>query len=290
MLEINSVRKSFGNKEVLKEFSVSVERGEIVGLLGKNGAGKTTLIKSIGNLYGYEGEIKIEGISYRDNPRGYLGKVGILLEPSYYEYLSAYKNMVISASLFFKDRDLIDKKAREGLEFIGLQDAADRDVKEFSFGMKQRLGVAMALINDPQVLILDEPTIGVDPKGLNLLINRLKYLAEERGKTILFSSNNLQEVQNISQRILFMKDGRIAEDRSKEEVVALGNSFKVFLSEMTKGLARAVADNENCTVEGNTISGKDVGALNYLLKQVVEEDVRILDIEKDNTFLKNFYE
>lgn len=290
MLEINGIRKSFGNKEVLKDFSVSVGPGEIVGLLGKNGAGKTTLIKSIANLYRYEGEIKIEGTQYKDHPKGYLDKVGILLEPSYYEYMSAYRNMAISASLFYKDKKTIDKKARDGLQFIGLQDAANQNVKEFSFGMKQRLGVAMALINDPQLLILDEPTIGVDPKGLALLIDRLKYLAEEKGKTILFSSNNLAEVQSISQRILLMKGGKIAEDRSKEEIIALGNSFKIVLSNLTDGLVAATERSDQCEVTENTIFVQNVQTLNYILKFIAEEDTSVLDIEKDNIFLKNFYD
>jgi len=289
LLLIKNLYKSFGKHEVIRDLSLSVESGEIVGLLGKNGAGKTTLIKCISQFYKYRGDITIGGTSYKDHPHSYLSKVGVLLQPSYFDYMSAMANMNAVASLFYKDNREAAKKSAELLELMGLSNAAEQLVKEFSFGMKQRLGVAMALLRDPDVLILDEPTIGVDPKGLILLIERIKYLANERKKSILFSSNNLSEVQDICGRIVMIGDGEMKEDRRKEEIVSMGNQYKVVFQPMMAETVNFLnASGYLC--EHNTVHVKSGKALNHLLAQVVPMGVKIADLEKSNVFLQRFYD
>ena len=289
MLEINGLNKSFGDKEILKDINLHLTKGEIVGLLGKNGAGKTTLIKAINHLYNYTGEVKINGKLYKDNPKEYLQSVGVLLEPSYYDYLTAMENMKMICS-FNKECDP-SKKAMELLEFIGLQDACNKKVGSFSFGMKQRLGVAMALSNDPELLILDEPTIGVDPKGLEILKNRLVYLAKEKKKTILFSSNNLNEVEELSERIILLKDGSILQDRDKESVLKEGNQYTIVVMEKINDIDLNIFENElGCTVQDlNTIKISNNENLDLVLERIILSKNKIIDISKCNLILQNFY-
>lgn len=289
MLSIKGVNKKFGEKEVLKNINLTLKKGEIVGLLGKNGAGKTTLIKSINQLYSYNGSIKINNKEYKDDPQGYLKSVGILLEPSYYDYLSALDNLMIVCE--FNRDGKAKEKAMELLDFIGLKDAADKKVSGFSFGMKQRLGVAMALAHDPDLLILDEPTIGVDPKGLEILKDRLLYLAKEKKKTILFSSNDLNEMQKLSERIILLKDGEILEDRDRKSIVEEGNQYTITLKhELEKEALDGLKDDFGCEIyNSNVIKINNNNKLNDILGQILNRGNKILDIERSNSILENFY-
>lgn len=290
MLSIKGLSKKFGEKEVLKDINLDLKEGEIVGLLGKNGAGKTTLLKSINQLYSYSGSITINNKNFKNDPKGYLNDVGILLEPSYCEYLTALDNMKIICS-FNKDSNP-KEKALELLSFIGLEDAANKKVSDFSFGMKQRLGVAMALAHDPALLILDEPTIGVDPKGLEILKNKLKYLAKTKNKTILFSSNDLDEMQKISDRIILLKDGKIFEDRSRESIIEEGNEYLITFRSSIKEFINELKVNKNCdeveVIENNIIKVNNKN-LNSILFKVLSQKFEIIDIQRSNSILREFY-
>ena len=289
MFEIKGLSKSFGEKEVLKNKNLQLNKGEIVGLLGKNGAGKTTLIKSINNLYKYKGSITINNKSYKDDPNYYLNNIGILLEPSYYDYLTALENMKIVCS--FNKNVNAEQRAMELLDFIGLKDAANRKVSGFSFGMKQRLGVAMALSNNPELLILDEPTIGVDPKGLEILKDRLTYLAKKEKKTILFSSNDLNEMQKWSDRIILLKDGEIVEDRSRKSIIEDGNQYTITVkSPFSNSELNQLKNQFGCLVlEKNRVKIIDNNKLNPILNKIILSKNNILDIERNNSILENFY-
>lgn len=289
MLEIRGLSKSFGERTVLKDINLNLGKGEIVGLLGKNGAGKTTLIKSINQLYKHNGEIKINDKTYKDDPKGYLKSVGILLEPSYYDYLTALENMKIVCS-FNKDKK-VEQRSKELLDFIGLSDAANKKVSGFSFGMKQRLGVAMALSHNPNLLVLDEPTIGVDPKGLEILKDRLIYLAKHENKTILFSSNDLNEMQKLSERIILLKDGEILEDRSRESIIEEGNQYTITVKECLKeSQIEVLKADYGCDIYGeNIIKINSNENLDVILERLIENKNKIIDIERSNLILENFY-
>ncbi|MBR6628026.1 MAG: ABC transporter ATP-binding protein [Lachnospiraceae bacterium] len=169
----------------------------------------------------------VNGLTYKENPQAYLKNVGILLEPSYYDYMSATENLRAYASLSGVRFADVENEIKELLDVIGLGDAMGKKVREFSFGMKQKLGVAMAFVKKPDVLVLDEPSIGVDPKGLDALFGMLKKFAEKDNMAIIFSSNNLQEVQDISDRISFLKDGKIIQTIGTQEMLNLQNTYTV---------------------------------------------------------------
>ncbi len=290
MLEIKAVNKEFGERKILKGIDLTVNNGEIIGLLGKNGAGKTTLIKCINQLYKFQGTIRINGITYEENPREYLRNVGILLEPSYYDYMTASENLRAYASLSGVRFQDVEAEIKELLDVIGLGDAMEKKVKEFSFGMKQKLGVAMAFVKKPDVLVLDEPSIGVDPKGLDSMFEMLKTFAKRENMAIIFSSNNLKEVQDISDKISFLKDGKIIETLTTAEMLDLENSYTITVkepvSEQTSGIIQQMEDSVVCE---KTIKVGNCEIMNRILHLLTQEKNLIMDIERENKFLKAFY-
>lgn len=291
MLEMKDVCKGFGDRKILKGINLTVENGKIVGLLGKNGAGKTTMIKCINQLYRYDGMIRVKGICYEENPTEYLRNVGILLEPSYYDYMSALDNLKAYAGLCgvqFKD---VEKGLEDLLDVIGLGNALDKKVRDFSFGMKQKLGVAMALVKKPDVLVLDEPSIGVDPKGLDALFTLMKDLARKEELAIIFSSNNLQEVQDVSDRISFLKEGEIVQTLDATDMLDLDNSYTIHVRHpLTEKIRSGLADIANCKLKEHEITVENNENLNRVLQLLLNNENPILDVARESRFLKEFYE
>lgn len=289
MLEIRGVCKEFGDKTILKDINLTVENGTIVGLLGKNGAGKSTLIRCINQLYRFQGEIKVNGINYRQNSEKYLRNVGVLLEPSYYEYMSAIENLKSYASLSGVSYKSIENEMKALLDIMGLGDSINKNVCEFSFGMKQKLGVAMALAKKPDVLVLDEPTIGVDPKGLVAMFDILRDLAKKENTAIIFSSNNLKEVQDMSDRISFLKNGEIIQTVDTEKLLEKENSYVITVQKAIKEKER-LERKCNCVVREKQISTENYQDMNIVLSYLINTDNPILNVERENQFLKKFYE
>ncbi len=216
ILVVENVSKSFGRKIVLKDISITIKEGEILGIIGPNGAGKTTLIKTILSFYKKDtGSIKILGYDNQKSLEDALSKVGSIVEnPDMYEHLSGRKNLEITALInSIKDKKYIE----EMIQFVGLKDRIDDKVKKYSLGMKQRLGLANALIKKPKLLILDEPTNGLDPHGIRNLREMLKKLSNE-SMSILICSHILSEVENICDRIVIIDKGKIVDEFGIEEV------------------------------------------------------------------------
>jgi len=217
VLEVNNLSKSFGKRKVLDNIKFNIYEGDIVGIIGPNGAGKTTLIKTILSLYKCDtGSIKICDYDIKKNLEEALSKTGSIIEnPDMYLNISGRKNIeVISLINNIKDKDYIE----EIIKFVGLEDRITDKVKKYSLGMKQRLGIACALIKRPKLLILDEPTNGLDPKGIKELRKMLKTISEKENMSILISSHILSEVENICDRVLIINEGKIISDFGIEEV------------------------------------------------------------------------
>jgi len=217
VLEVNNLSKSFGKRKVLDNINFNIYEGDIVGIIGPNGAGKTTLIKTILSLYKCDtGSIKICDYDIKKNLEEALSKTGSIIEnPDMYLNISGRKNIeVISLINNIKDKDYIE----EIIKFVGLEDRITDKVKKYSLGMKQRLGIACALIKRPKLLILDEPTNGLDPKGIKELRKMLKTISEKENMSILISSHILSEVENICDRVLIINEGKIISDFGIEEV------------------------------------------------------------------------
>jgi len=208
MLKIQNLKKRFGKKDALKGVSFEVKRGEIHGLLGHNGAGKSTSLGIIlGMISADDGEVAIGGISVQKDPRKALRKVGAIFEsPSFYDYMSGWENLKILVGLSGPfDR----KAAKEVVERVGLMDRIHSKVGAYSHGMRQRLALAQALLPEPEILLLDEPTDGLDPEGIKWFRDFVLGLREERGMTVLFNSHLLSEVEQMCDRVSIIRAGEL---------------------------------------------------------------------------------
>jgi len=207
MLEASGLCKSFGGKPALDHFSFSVRRGEIYGLLGHNGAGKSTTLGIIlGMVMPDGGDVTIGGVSVRAERSKALRKVGAIFEtPAFYEYLSGWENLRILMSY---SGGFDPAAARAAVERVGLANRIHSKVRTFSHGMRQRLALAQALLPEPEVMLLDEPTDGLDPEGIKWFREFILALRDERGTTVLFNSHLLAEVELMCDRVAILRDGR----------------------------------------------------------------------------------
>ncbi|MFD3450418.1 ABC transporter ATP-binding protein [Microbacteriaceae bacterium 4G12] len=207
VVETNQLTKKYGNRHVVKNVDLQIPKGEIYGFLGPNGAGKTTSIRMLlGLIQPTNGTVKIFNEDMKTNRLPILSKVGALVEnPSYYGHLNAIENLEVYRML----RGVPKEKIQEVLKIVGLTHAAKQKVKEYSLGMKQRLGIAIALLGDPELLILDEPTNGLDPQGIHEMRELIKSLAKENGITILVSSHLLSEIDQMATYVGIISNGTL---------------------------------------------------------------------------------
>lgn len=201
-LQIRNIRKSYKDREILKEISFEIQEGTICGLLGINGAGKSTLMKII---FGLEKADSGNLVFYNQKHQTLNYEIGALIEsPAIYMNLSAFDNLKTRALLY----NISDDRIYEVLDLIGLSQTGRKKAKNFSLGMKQRLGLGMAIINNPDLLILDEPTNGLDPEGIKELLDFIIEL-KNAGMTILLSSHQLHEISKIADQIVILHNGNI---------------------------------------------------------------------------------
>jgi len=210
ILRVMGLTKKFGDFTAVDGISFEIRRGEVFGLLGHNGAGKTTTVNMLAGLKRpTDGTVIISGFDIREKPREARMKIGFLPDnPGNYLHLTARQNLEFFAELCDLKKDVASKRITELLELVGLAEWRDKRVEVFSRGMKQRLGLAQSLIRDPDLLFLDEPTLGIDPEGTRQMRGLIKKLANE-GKGILICSHLLGEVTRICDTIAIMKQGKI---------------------------------------------------------------------------------
>ena len=225
ILTLEHVCKTFGSHPVVQDLSFSVEPGEVFGFLGPNGAGKTTTIKIIlGLLHMDSGSILIDGHSVEDDFAAAMAHVsGIVEHPDMYKYLSGYDNLLLQAHACGADRAQIDRV----VEMVGMQARIRDKFKTYSLGMKQRLGVAQALLHDPKLMILDEPTNGLDPAGIKDFRDLIRRLAHENGIAVLVSSHILQEMQLMCDRVGIIDRGTLKQISSVEELTHQSTRYTV---------------------------------------------------------------
>lgn len=234
VLETKKLSKKFGDKEILKSIDMTIYEGDIVGLIGPNGAGKSTFIKTVLNLYKEtEGEVSICGINVDEDFESALSNVGCVIEsPDLYPHLSGLKNLKIVALMNnIKDDEYIEKI----IKMFKLNTRINDKVKKYSLGMKQRLGIACALIKKPKLLILDEPTNGLDPLGIKELREIIKNISEEMNVTVLLSSHILSEIENICDRIFIIDNGYIIDEIDVEDMKSHEMSLEQEYLKLTSG-------------------------------------------------------
>ena len=227
VIETNNLSKIYYKNKVVNSVDMHVEKGKIYGLLGKNGAGKTTTMCMLLNLtYPSEGDILLFGKNVNNHSNEIYSNIGSIIEtPGFYENLTAFENLKIISKI---RGDFNPHNINSVLQMVNLDNDKSKKFKDFSLGMKQRLGIAAAIMHSPELLILDEPINGLDPFGIKEIRTLLKRLSHEFGITILISSHILSEIENIADVIGFMDNGILIEEISKEELYTRLDKFVEF--------------------------------------------------------------
>ena len=217
ILKCENLNKLIGKKQILKDVSFEVEAGDILGFIGPNGAGKTTTIKLILGLQSISsGSVQINGYDIKKNFEKAIEKVGAIVEnPDLYMYLSGYENLRLIANLY---KNVSKSRIDEVVKLVGLENRIKDKVSKYSLGMRQRLGIAQAILHKPNLLILDEPTNGLDPEGIKDMRELLINLSTKEHMGILISSHNLAELENFCNKVCIIKNGEVVETNSISDV------------------------------------------------------------------------
>ncbi|ACA46582.1 ABC transporter ATP-binding protein [Clostridium botulinum] len=257
VLDVKNISKKRGKTPILKDVNFSIGEGEICGFVGRNGAGKTTLMKIITSmLFPDEGEIIICGKNLKTEREEALKNIGAVIEtPEMYGYLTGRQNLNYIASML---KDVTKDEIEEAIRYSNLGNKIDEKVKKYSLGMKQRLGLAQALIGDVSLLILDEPTNGLDPLGVVELKNTINTLAKEKGVSVFISSHILSEIESICTKVVFIDNGKIINIQKMDEESQINNTKNMFINtdlpEKAAEIIKSIPDIELLKVEKNGVS------------------------------------
>jgi ABC-2 type transport system ATP-binding protein len=289
MIELKKVQKRFGQRLAVHDLSLQVPAGEIYGLLGHNGAGKSTAIgMMLGQVWPTHGEVKICGFDVTSNRRQALQKVGAIFEsPAFYDYLSGLRNLEILSSY---TAPTTRKRIQEVIEWVGLSGREDSKVRTYSHGMRARLALAQALLPHPELLILDEPSDGLDPEGIHEMRQTILRLHRELGLTILLSSHFLSEVEQLCTRIAVLNQGRkvfegtLAETKQREHVVRLKvGDFSAAISELRQ--AQLIKDER----DGQFVILQPGVGTDQIVRRLVERGMPVYEIARQEETLESFY-
>jgi ABC-2 type transport system ATP-binding protein len=289
VLEVKDLKKRIGKTEIIKGISFYLNEGEIFGFLGPNGAGKTTTIRMLVDLISMDsGSISVLGKDMKKDREGALEYIGAVVEnPELYGYLSGYKNLI----QFARIRKISKERVDEVVKLVGLEGRAKDKVKKYSLGMKQRLGLAAALLSDPKLLILDEPTNGLDPNGIIEFRTLLQKLAREKGLSVFVSSHILGEIQQLCDTVAFVEDGKIT---SIESMNVMNNSLFYLIEtnkseEITKklqaieGIVSVKEHQIGYVIELEKTNPSDV------MKAIMKQDIEVNAFEKYQKGLEERY-
>ena len=240
VLEVSQLTKTYSNQRGIREVSFTIRRGEVFGFLGPNGAGKTTVMKIITGLARADrGSVKIFGFEQPEQFEKAMEKVGALIEtPAFYEHLNARQHLQMAARLY---PDLEKSRVDEVLALVGLESVQQERIKGYSTGMKQRLGLASALLSKPELVLLDEPTNGLDIEGRADFRKMVRLLAAEEQVTFFISSHIVEEIQSVCTRIGLLYEGRLIREGAAADLVdEQGSLEQFFLSQISQAKGEAV--------------------------------------------------
>lgn len=293
VLEVKNLRKVIGKREIIKDLNFTVKEGEIYGFLGPNGAGKTTTIRMlVGLISQTSGEVKICGIDLKKNKEKALKNVGAVVEnPELYKYLSGRENLMQIARI----RKVPKEEVEELIKLVGLQDRINDKVKKYSLGMKQRLGLAAALIGNPKLLILDEPTNGLDPSGIIDFRNIVKGISRKKGISVFVSSHILSEVQQLCDKVAFINEGIIKAEENMEEAMygTERESLTLMTNDDEEKVFKALRNQPFVLTSSKAGNGINIvidsGTTPQLIKALVKEDILIEEIFKNREGLEQRY-
>lgn len=283
VVEIQNVTKVIKGRTIIDSISFEVHKGEVFGFLGPNGAGKTTTIRMMVGLIGItKGDIKIAGASIKTEFEKAISRAGAIVEnPEMYKFLSGYQNLLHFARM---SKGIRKEKIDEVVKLVGLTDRIHDKVKTYSLGMRQRLGLAQCLLHDPEVLILDEPTNGLDPAGIREIRDHLRMLAREKNMAVIVSSHLLSEMEMMCDRIGIIQSGKLIDVQHVQEFVqGTEKLFEIEVGSIEKAMAIIKESYPDLTVE-NTADAIMVPLVKdeipLLVKKLVEADIFIYGIKE----------
>jgi len=283
VVEIQNVTKKIKGKTIIDNISFTVNKGEVFGFLGPNGAGKTTTIRMIVGLIGMtEGDIKIAGHSIKRDFERAVGHIGAIVEnPEMYKFLSGYENLVHFARM---SKGVTKEKIDEVIKLVGLTNRIHDKVKTYSLGMRQRLGLAQCLLHDPEVLILDEPTNGLDPAGIREIRDHLRMLARDRNMAVIVSSHLLSEMEMMCDRIGIIQNGKLVDVQLITDFVqGTGKAYEleVDVKEKAKAIIQTIyPDLEIMLSENGIICSFNREEIPRIVKTLVNEEISIYGIKE----------
>lgn len=288
-LSVKGLRKSIGKKEIIRGIDFDLKKGEVFGFLGPNGAGKTTTIRMlVGLIKPSAGSIEIGGYNLRNNFTKAMAQMGCIVEnPELYSYLTGWENLEHFARMLPEvDRSHMNYVVK----LVRLEERIQDPVKTYSLGMRQRLGIAQALLGKPKVLILDEPTNGLDPMGIREMRNFIRYLAEEDGLTVLVSSHLLSEIQLMCDRVAIISKGSVIKVDYVENLLAMQEKviWQVEPREAAKEILSSVTD---------VIDGPDGTIITPYLEiqsanwnqMLVEKGIRVNEMNRKSPALEDLF-
>lgn len=289
ILQVSNVSKKVGDKTLVDRLSFGLQEGEILGLLGPNGAGKTTTMRMIvGMISITSGDIKIGDVSVKSQYKSFISEVGAIIEnPEFYPMFTGYENLLY----FLRMHKGIPKtRIDEVVSLVGLTEAIHKKVKAYSLGMRQRLGIAQALIHRPKILILDEPTNGLDPAGIKEMREYMKKIAKEEGTSILVSSHLLSEIEQMCDRVVIIQNGvfvttkdmsQQTEDTNKRIVFTFENS-KPAQDVLNEEFQSKILSSQDTSIEFS-LTHEEIPTLNALF---VEKGIHVFGIQEKNKSLE----
>jgi len=290
ILRVNNLTKTYGSKTALKDVSFTVEKGKIYGFIGENGAGKTTAIRAITGLSAASsGSVELFGKSSRRGLETARKKMGCLVErPILSLNKTAFENLRMQQMLFGQNDD---ERIRQVLRRVGLGDVMHKKAKDFSLGMKQRLGIAQALINNPELLILDEPVNGLDPMGMVDVRNLLRSLCEDDGITIVISSHILTELYQLVTDYIIISHGQIVECISKEELDEKCSAYIIVETAQSDEAIKILEEKGigAMTRDGGEIRIFDDVSTGDVAKWLFDEKILVTLLTKYEKSLENYY-
>ena len=289
ILDINNLCKNFGDFTAVNDISLHVNKGDIYGFLGPNGAGKSTTLRMVlGLIKPSNGEILINGENISGSKRKYLNSIGALIEkPDFYKNLSAFDNLKI---LYKMSRLKNINKIKDVLNEVDLWDKRNQKVGGFSQGMKQRLGIAQTLIHDPSLIILDEPSNGLDPQGQADMRSLILKINKEMGITVIISSHILSEIEKISNRMVVINNGQKIVEGNVEELMQ-NELLKVSFKSSDLKLIGSFLTNKKIQYENKNdciIAQINQENIPQILKQMVESNISILEAKQMRTLEELF--
>lgn len=299
LLEINGLTKKFGNFIAVDHLSLSIKEGEIFGFLGTNGAGKTTTIQMIaGLLKKHAGEIRFLGRDHIQHRSFVKQNIGLVpQEIAIYEELTAYENVQFFAGLYGLRGAELRNRVNEALDFVGLNDKKNSLAKNFSGGMKRRLNIACAIAHQPKLLIMDEPTVGIDPQSRKYILQSVQTL-NQKGCTILYTSHYMEEVEEICTRIAIIDHGKIISEGTNEELTSMITDTKEVWIEV-KSMERVQREDlmhimgvKRVHIEENRIqihSEKDINNLNPIIQYFIDHKIEIQSFEEQAPNLETVF-